>query len=651
MAKKKTKTQSKAKKTSTFKKKSIEKSNVAVLEKPEQDESEITQEQDTQQANCESGVCSMPEAKNKTDNENDVFEWKIRHIEEEAGHYTNELNEKILSYLLSLELITEDQKKRIQDEHSQNPNNIVDIILDENILKEDEAGNAIANFFSCNYLTLRDTRIDVESLNNLPEEVAKNEMAIVFKEDDDFVHIAMLNPHDQHFLHLLEKKTGKKTKAYYSTPRQVRTAFKNYNRALSENINHLVAQASFNIERLENLDNISSIFDTLILMAYDRSASDIHIEPYEDAIRIRFRVDGVLGTITELPYRFLETMVNHVKVLSKLRTDEHNSAQDGRFNITYDQTRIHLRVSILPTHFGEKVVMRLLPVEAQELTLTDLGYLEGDRNLIEKQSEKSNGIILVTGPTGSGKTTTLYSLIKRLNQEGINISTIEDPIEYGIRGINQVQVNPKTNLTFAEGLKSLLRQDPDILMVGEIRDEETSKISMNASLTGHLVLSTLHTNSASLAPLRMIQMGVDPYLIVSTVNLIIAQRLLRKICPHCKYSEKVKQSELKELKEQFMISDEHKELFDKYIGKKDTRLFKGKGCKKCGETGFRGRTVIAEVLKMKNNIRELIAEEASESEIRKTAEKNGMTAMIEDGFQKVLNGVTTLEELFRVVNQ
>ena len=655
MPKKTKKTKNDKQNNVSFDKKSIEHDAVAVFEKPEEEqtpgtpaevEPENFKSQESESAELQSGE-NLSEQ-----NEKNEFEWKIHHIQKEPGNYTDELNNKILDYLQKLELISSKHKKLIKEVYRVEARNIADIIQDEKIMKQDEIGSVMADYFSCNYLVLRDTKIDGESIRHIPEEVARNEMALVFKEDEDTVYLAMLNPSDQHFIHLVEKKTGKKTKIYYSTPRQIRAGLKNYKRSLKENIDYLIAQAGQDIERLDSLDNISTIFDTLILMAYDRGASDIHIEPFEDQIRIRFRIDGVMGIVTTLPMHFLNTIVNHVKVLSKLRTDEHSSAQDGRFNITYDQTNIHLRVSILPTHYGEKTVMRLLPTEAQELTLTDLGYLESDKDLIGKEIAKSNGIILVTGPTGSGKTTTLYSLLKKLNEEEVNISTIEDPIEYGLEGVNQIQVNPKTNLTFAKGLKSLLRQDPDILMVGEIRDFETGKIAMNASLTGHLVLSTLHTNSASLAPLRLVQMGVDPYLIVSTVNLIIAQRLVRKICPHCMASIKITKEQIKDFQSQYLMSDEDKELFNKYFSeKKEHRLFAGKGCRKCGDTGYRGRTVIAEVMKMESDIRDLITEQASESEIRETAKKNGMTAMLEDGFQKVLNGVTTLEELFRVVNQ
>ena len=389
-------------------------------------------------------------------------------------------------------------------------------------------------------------------------------------------------------------------------------------------------------------------------MAYYRDASDIHIEPFEGEIRIRLRVDGVLKNIATLPLHFMDTMVNHVKVLSKLRTDEHNSAQDGRFKVTYDNSSINFRVSILPSYYGEKMVLRLLSSESQESSLEELGYSKSDIAKIQRNIEKTQGMNLVTGPTGSGKTTTLYSLLSNLNSEEVNISTIEDPIEYGLYGMNQVQVNLKTNLTFADGLRSLLRQDPDIIMIGEIRDLETAKISAHASLTGHLIFATLHTSNAALAPLRMIQMGLDPYMIVSTLNLIIAQRLVRTICTSCRGTYQLSEAELKSIEEKFFSSKEEVDLFrEKFVTAEGTspRLYKGKGCEECSLSGFKGRTVVAEVMELNQALKDLIVSEASRKEIEAEAQKNGMTSMLEDGLTKVLEGRTTLEELLRVINQ
>lgn len=593
----------------------------------------------------------------KHDDSGAIERFIVHHIKEPSG-YSAERSKAILNHLVKLGILTEVQQKTISTLHRESGESITKLILDSGALDIPNLGRAMADFFKVPYIAVKGQSIAYETLNILPEDVAQKEGAIVFAETRDQVSVAMLDPWDQHFLHLLEKKTGKKAKAFYTTPDQIQEALKLYRQSLSENVQHLIARAAENISHLESLSSISSIFDTLVLMAYYRNASDIHMEPYEKEIRIRFRVDGVLGQITTLPISFLETLVNHVKVISRLRTDLHSSAQDGRFALTYDQTTINFRVSVVPTYHGEKIVMRLLPVEGQTLTLERLGYEVDDRATIERNSKKSSGMLLVTGPTGSGKTTTLYAILKELNQVGVNISTIEDPIEYGLEGVNQMQVNPKTNITFAEGLKSLLRQDPDILMIGEIRDLEIAKIAAQAALTGHLVLATLHTNNAALAPLRLVQMGLDPYLIVSTLNVIVAQRLVRRVCTDCMVSKKLTKKAIETIQKNYLHTDEERAVFNKYfsIKKEESddeviRLFVGKGCKKCGDSGYLGRVVIAETLEMKDDIRSLVTGQASQHDIEKAAQQGGMTTMLEDGLKKVLAGVTTLDELFRVLNQ
>lgn len=579
-------------------------------------------------------------------------EWTIHRIDHDAFLYSEETNQKILDYLIKLGLITGDQVKKVLDVMRKNDADLIEVILQTKLLKENDLGQAIAAYFNCTY-TRFTGNLSPELLSIIPKAVIQKAGAVVFGEDEGQMKVAMVNPEDFHFIHLLEKKIGKKIEIHYTTPNQIEGALKAYPSEFEDKFQSLMLRASDNISRLASLDNISQVFDSLVLMAYQRGASDVHIEPLRDDIRVRFRIDGVLHSVADLPGDYLETIVNHIKVLAKLRIDTHNAAQDGRFHVTYDKTLINFRVSVMPTHYGEKVVLRLLTSETQEWSLEELGYLEKEKSLIEKNISKTNGMILVCGPTGSGKTTTLYAILKELNEEGVNISTIEDPIEYGLPGIMQIQVNKKTNITYAEGLKSLMRQDPDILMIGEIRDHETGDIAVNASLTGHLVLSTLHTNNASLAPLRMLQMGIDPYLIVTTVQLIVAQRLVRKLCTDCMISYSLKREEIEEVKKKFGLSSDQSDIFDRLLADRSgsPRLFKGKGCKKCGDTGFYGRTVIAEVFQMKDNIRELIIKNASESEIQKAAEDNGMVTMLEDGLRKVLSGSTTLEEVMRVINQ
>jgi type II secretory ATPase GspE/PulE/Tfp pilus assembly ATPase PilB-like protein len=331
--------------------------------------------------------------------------------------------------------------------------------------------------------------------------------------------------------------------------------------------------------------------------------------------------------------------------LSKLRTDEHRSAQDGKIRADMGDKKLDIRISIVPVIEGEKIVMRLLSERVHQVGLEDLGFASDDLVKLKKEYAKPYGMILATGPTGSGKTTTLYGILKILNRREVNISTIEDPVEYDIEGVNQIQVNPKTNLTFAAGLRSILRQDPNIIMVGEIRDEETAEIAINSAMTGHLVLSTLHTNDAPTALPRFLEMGIEPFLVASTVNIIIAQRLVRKICSQCIISESIT---AEDLKKKFPPA-----LIDRYFGaeKKEIRIYHGKGCKTCSDTGYAGRVGIFEVLVVTEMIRDLIMKRANADQVRALAITEGMQTMIEDGIRKVLAGITTLEEVIRVTRE
>lgn len=388
--------------------------------------------------------------------------------------------------------------------------------------------------------------------------------------------------------------------------------------------------------------SIIDLVNSLVEYAYRARASDIHIDPEESRVRVRLRIDGVLHDVFIFPKHIQPELVTRIKVLSGLRTDEHQSAQDGRFRAAIkDVGYVDVRVPIVPTYHGENVAIRILANQAGEHTLETLGYSKKDLKRLQKAIEKPYGMILATGPTGSGKTTTLYAILKELNKPEVSIITIEDPIEYAISGIDQIQVNPRTNLTFAKGLRSILRQDPNIIMVGEIRDEETAEIAVNAALTGHLLLSTLHTNDAATAFPRLIDMKIEPFLIASTINVAIGQRLVRKICEHCKVKKSLSDSEWKSLLESLP-----EDLLD------DNRVFYyGKGCPQCGDTGYFDRIGIYEVLEVDKEIREAILRRASAEEIKTIAVKNGMTTMVEDGVAKALEGITTIEEVLRVIHE
>lgn len=399
-------------------------------------------------------------------------------------------------------------------------------------------------------------------------------------------------------------------------------------------------QLTLEIYKGENI-SIINLIDCLVEKAHRSRVSDIHIDPTPNSIRVRFRIDGVLQEAYSLPKSIHNEVISRIKVLSKLRTDEHQATQDGRFRHAFSDTGefIDLRVSIVPTYHGENVVMRLLSDKAEAFSLESLGFSESDQKKILLALKKPNGMILATGPTGSGKTTTLYTLIKMLNSPEVSIITIEDPIEYAVSDIEQIQVNSKSGLTFANGLRSILRQDPNIIMVGEIRDAETAGIAVNTALTGHLLLSTLHTNDAATTLPRLLDMGIEEYLVASTVSIAIGQRLVRKICPHCKEKTEIS----KALKENLMETP-----LGKLLGTNKS-FFKGIGCDECNGSGYSGRICINEVLVADDVIRDAILKKASSNEIKNLAISRGMTTMLEDGFNKVLAGETTFEEILRVI--
>ena len=387
--------------------------------------------------------------------------------------------------------------------------------------------------------------------------------------------------------------------------------------------------------------SIIHIVDELVEYAHDMRSSDIHVNPTADSLKVRFRIDGVLQDIFDIPKEMLMEIIGRIKILSNLRMDEHQNFQDGRFRIkTKESDLIDVRVAISPSYYGESAVMRLLSEKAEKFTLEGLGFSKENQKKIMEAIAKPYGMILATGPTGSGKTTTLYTILKTLNKKESAIITIEDPIEYAIDNIKQIQVNSRTNMTFANGLRSILRQDPDIIMVGEIRDEETAGLAVNTALTGHLLLSTLHTNDAATTLPRLLDMKVEPYLTASTVNIAIGQRLVRKICLKCKVSKNLTETEVKSLSDIVKL---------RLSG--DKKIYRGKGCESCNLTGYDGRVGIHEVLVVDNNIREGILKRGSSDSIKQIAVKSGMKTMIEDGLDKVFDGITSVEEVLRVVHE
>ncbi len=385
--------------------------------------------------------------------------------------------------------------------------------------------------------------------------------------------------------------------------------------------------------------SVVALVEALVEDASRMRSSDIHLDPAAHHTKIRFRIDGVLQDIDRIQTAVHSEVISRIKILCGLRTDEHHAAQDGRFRyMLVNGNHVDVRVSIVPTYFGENTVMRLLSDQAEAFTLESLGFTSTNRDKILRAMRQPHGMILPTGPTGSGKTTTLYTLVKMLNVADVSIVTIEDPIEYSVAGVNQIQVNERTNLTFANGLRSLLRQDPNIIMVGEIRDVETAGIAVNTALTGHLVLSTLHTNDAPTTLPRLLDMKVEPYLIASTVNIAIGQRLVRRICVGCREPQKLTTAEVHSLRD----------ILPQELRAADLLFFRGMGCDHCNGTGYSGRAGIHEVLEITPAIREGILRKISSGEIRELAIQHGMVPMIEDGFSKAAAGVTTLEEVLRM---
>ncbi|HEY4477198.1 MAG TPA: GspE/PulE family protein [Candidatus Paceibacterota bacterium] len=388
--------------------------------------------------------------------------------------------------------------------------------------------------------------------------------------------------------------------------------------------------------------SIIGLVNGLIEEAQTLQASDIHIDPSEKEVKVRMRIDGVLQDAYVIPKDIQSEVISRIKVLAGLRTDEHQTPQDGRFRVVLDEGGpIDIRVSIAPSYYGENAVLRLLTERAEKFTLEMLGFSKENREKVEHAAKNPYGMVLVTGPTGSGKTTTLYTILKQLNTKEVSIITIEDPIEYALEGINQMQVNARTGLTFANGLRSILRQDPDIIMVGEIRDPDTAGLAVNTALTGHLVLSTLHTNDAATTLPRFLDLGMEPYLITATVNIVIGQRLVRKICVACKKNHEITPAEEKNLAEM-----EGASAFDR-----TKKLWHGNGCNECNGSGYRGRIGIHEVMPIDDAIREAMLKKSSASDIKKVAVARGMRTMVQDGFEKAARGITTLEEILRVIHE
>lgn len=545
-----------------------------------------------------------------------------------------------------------------------------DFLLDKKALTEEQLLKIKSEEFNVPIIDLRNEAMPPEVLNLVPEPIARRHKIISFARTKNELSVAMVDPTDLQTKEFMKKKTGLEIKVFLIAKTSLDFGLSKYHNNLEGEIKHMVREGrpddvktssdgslDDELKKMAEEIPIIRVVDTLLEYAVIEKASDIHIEPQENAVSVRYRIDGVLHDAMTLPKAIQAALVARIKVLSNLKIDEHRLPQDGRYKIEKDGYKFSLRVSTIPIFDGEKVVIRLLDESTKAMSFEQLGFLKSQIDVVTRNIHKPHGMLLVTGPTGSGKSTSLYAILTMLNTKLVNISTIEDPVEYRIVGANQMQVNPKIGLTFALGLRALLRQDPNIIMIGEIRDKETAEEAMHAAMTGHIVLSTLHTNSAAAAPPRIMDIGIEPYLIASTINAIMAQRLVRVICKDCKEALHLDDATKGALSKQFtfdkLITALNREnILEKQVSSfDDLQFFHGKGCEKCGNTGYKGRLGIHEILENTPEIQDLVVKRATALDIQEQAEKQGMILMWEDGFIKAAMGITTIEEILRVTKE
>ncbi len=553
--------------------------------------------------------------------------------------------------------LTQQQLIEAQEKAKTDGKSLEEILVSDGLVDENAFYKTLGEILDTPFTTLKGKVIDRDILEIIPALVAGTHQVVSIEKNETELVLAMTDPTDIQTIEFLHRKTGLNPKVFITTQSDLKDALHKYHAELKDEFSTAPSKKTTDGDLKKAAEEVSIIkmTNSILEHAVYEGASDIHIEPEEKDVMIRYRIDGILKPVMNLPKDVQNGLTARIKILANLKLDEHMIPQDGRFKIQIQEEQVAFRVSILPVYDGEKIVMRLLHEGAKPLTLDQLGFLEGARAKLENAIKKPHGMILVTGPTGSGKTTTLYSVLGILNQPGVNISTVEDPIEYRVAGVNQSQMNAKVGFTFASGLRALLRQDPNIIMVGEIRDQETAEISINAAMTGHLVLSTLHTNDAPTTLPRLVDMGVPPFLVAYTTNIIIAQRLVRRICQFCKKEFTLEGAALDELAHTFDIK-KLSDIFEKNIkdfvsGTNTLSFFRGEGCNRCGQTGYKGRQGIYEVMEIDEGLVKKINERATSDDIKKYARENGMLTMLEDGLIKAKMGVTSIAEILRVTKE
>jgi type IV pilus assembly protein PilB len=572
-------------------------------------------------------------------------------------------NERLKSFALDAGLLNEQQIDAAIEESAKTGKKLGDVLVEQKLVSADQLRQLFSYILGIPFVNIEKEIIPKEILQIVPEPIAKKYKVVAFKKNGTELKVAMLNPEDIQTIDFIRKKTGLKISPCITSEKGIENVLKQYEQSLKAEFGDIIEKNAPGVSQEDPLEKVAQelpvirIVEALLKHAILQDASDIHIEPDEKEVRIRYRIDGMLHDAMTLPKTVLAGIVARIKILSNLKLDEHRLPQDGRFKIEQDDRRIAFRVSMLPVYSGEKIVMRLLDEGSKGLTLEAMGLWGDALEKIHRAIKKPNGMILVTGPTGSGKTTTLYTVMDILNTPKVNISTVEDPIEYKMARINQTQVNPQIGLTFSQGLRALLRQDPDIIMVGEIRDKETMEIAIHAAMTGHLVLSTLHTNSAAGTVPRLIDMGAEPFLIASTVNIVMAQRLVRKLCPDCRQNFTLDAELLKSLGKEIDLDHvlsiaAQNDLIDKNVAvAKDwskINFFRAVGCERCSQEGYKGRVGIYEVMEISDEIAKMVSARADSNDIEKKAREEGMMKMLEDGVVKALQGITSIEEILRV---
>lgn len=577
--------------------------------------------------------------------------------------------QQLKNFLLDAKLITIAQFEKAKKISEKNNQKIEDVLVSEGFMTQEELIKLEAYVLGIPFVNLEKEKIDLDILRMIPEPIARSHNIVAFRKRERDLEVAMLDPEDLRTIEFIKKTSDLRILPRLTTPESIKNAILQYQKTLEAEFGEIIKKEAVGIktvkegsvstqEEEKDLQKIAEelpvvrIVDTLLKHAILERSSDIHIEPLDKEVVVRYRVDGILKDAMTLPKQAASGIVARIKVLSNLKLDEHRLPQDGRFRIDSEEYKYSIRVSILPVYDGEKIVMRLLPETSKSLTLEQVGLDGKALKDVKENLKKPVGTILITGPTGSGKTTTLYAMMEILNVPGVNISTVEDPIEYKMPRINQTQVNSKIGLTFATGLRSLVRQDPNVIMVGEIRDNETAELAINASLTGHLVLSTLHTTSAAGAIPRLIDMKVEPFLISSTLNIILAQRLVRKLTS-AKEKYNLKEAEVKDIGKYCDLNKVLEILKVEKLAQpkdefKNIVFYRPKSSKESSE-GYRGRLGIFEVLIVSEAIKDLIVKQATSDQIQAQAQKEGMITMIEDGFIKAAQGLTSIEEVLRVI--